>query len=136
MNRSILLTSPIFRSLIRNQKQKIEKKKWWNIFFLRSLISTSTSQEGTFLWHRKPRWMSPLVFLSKKKGAFNSMLILDSSRLAKRNICKAGFRLDGIIRKERLLFWSRGMQSEQYDWFAEFSVAEKLNYIRLFSVRF
>ena len=28
---------------------------------------------------------------------------------------KAGFQLDGIIRTERLLFWSRGEQSEQYD---------------------
>ena len=44
---------------------------------------------------------------------------------------KAGFPLDGIIRTERLLFWSRGTQSEQYDWFAEFSAAEKLNLIQL-----
>ena len=35
--------------------------------------------------------------------------------------------IDGIIRTKRLLFWSRGTQSEQYDWFAEFSAAGKLN---------
>ena len=37
---------------------------------------------------------------------------------------------------ERLLFWSRGTQSKQYDWFADFSATEKLNLIRIFSVRF
>ena len=51
------------------------------------------------------------------------------------NLSKAGFPLDGIFRTERLLFWSRGTQSEQYDWFAEFSGTEKLNLIRLFNLR-
>ena len=57
-------------------------------------------------------------------------------KLNTRSNVRTSFPLDGIICTERLLFWSRGTQSEQYDWFSEFSAAEKLNLFRLFSVRF
>ena len=46
----------------------------------------------------------------------------------------ASFPLDRIICMDRLLFWSNGTQSEK--WFVEFSAAEKLNLIQLFSARF